>query len=159
MIYLIHIVYGILFATRGDGSKFPRWLWLLMCGAIAYGVTADIYDTLAYLWVFAVFGCLPTNALMSCVHGKLPDRADGKLQFMQDWAMMITRRFPNKSAYYDFGIIYAMIRGFWAWPAIIYLDSVPMAFLPLQGLLLFVLGRINQRYAVRVCEFWTGVLI
>ena len=155
----IHIVYGLLFATRGDGSQFPRPLWLAICFTMAYGVTADLYDALAYLYIFAVMGCLPTNALMSCVHGKLPDRPDGKWQFMQDLAMKITRRLPSRYGYWDFGIVYAAIPASWTLPAIIWLGNYWLLLLLLQGVVVFFLGRISQKWALRVCEFWTGFVV
>jgi hypothetical protein len=154
---LISLASGLAFAMRGSGM--PRFLWVTLMAAFAYGITDDVWQTLLWLWVYVVAGCLPTNALMSAVHGIFPMRGDGRWQFLQIATVAITERLPSKWAFYDFGIVYGILRNSLAIPAIIMLGKPWLMLILTQGFVYFACGKLYKRNAVRLGEFIIGAII
>ena len=96
----------------------------------------NIYEFAAYMYAFYTLRLLPTNALMSAHHGMLPTRTDGKWQWMQQIAFLMSK---GKSGYW-FGICYGIIRGLCVIPAVIYLAH----YVAVWKIILFVIGALSQ---------------
>ncbi|NBW22448.1 MAG: hypothetical protein EBR82_82325, partial [Caulobacteraceae bacterium] len=141
---LIPALLALFNAARGEG-KIGHWQWLILAFILINAQTLSLADTLAGMWVVFVMTIMPANVLFSAISGTWPQREDGAYQWMQDLAFKITRILPHKWAFYDLGIVYGVIKGCLAIPAILWLGHPVLWLLLLHGLFLFVMATLGGK--------------
>lgn len=168
---LIAASLALLNACRGQGKPskheeiqrklyLPKWLFL--------GCAAAITQDIAAMWVIVVLTCLPTNALMSCIHGDAPQREDhgefklfGKVLFKYSWQFLqeaAERITPKSWGYEAWGAVYGTLRASLALPAMIY--NPWLLVMLSSGLIYYACGQIcKEQKAVRVSEMVTGFMV
>lgn len=125
----------------------------------------NLIHPLLLLYIVQMITVVPTNGLMTCIHGKLPQREDGKWQWMQDAATIIAAkilpfRFDNPPYEgFAWGIIYGAVRALPTLPAAIYLFGSLGLVVLLHGLLFFLCGRISQTNGVLYANGITGAIM
>lgn len=171
------LFFAFISALLGSG-KVPRFVSL---GAVFIVLGLQFYAEpvllAAWLWVWGCVRLLPTNSLLSAVHGYKPARDDSRLwDWLQDlaiYAEKLTRTKKEKVGafkvetytdpnYYIFGIIYGFLRASLAIPAIIIIGNWwPLLFL-LSGFIYYAAGWYGRRYNgkdnVRWVEGFIGFL-
>lgn len=154
---LISLASGLCFALRGDGSGYRKWMWLITTFALVMAVSANMWDAGMLMWVYVVCGTLPTGGMFNAIHGELPALESKWFNWIRVAAIRITDYLPVKWAYYDYGVIFGIIRNSLTLPAIIMLGKPWMILVLLQGFALYALK--NVKNAVRWVEFFMGFII
>ncbi|NBW13721.1 MAG: hypothetical protein EBR82_37550 [Caulobacteraceae bacterium] len=156
---LIPALLSLFNMARGEG-KLSHANWLILCWLLINAQTLYLADTLAGMWIVVVVTIMPPHAMFSAIDGKMPGRKDGGYQWMQNLAYKATRALPHKWAFYDLGIVYGLIKGCLAIPAILWLGHPVLWLLLLHGLFLFVMATLGGKSkTVRIVDGVIGLII
>lgn len=144
MIIINVLLFAILFHLIGGWiPKLPRFIPVGIALFFIYHNHNDIYEFIAYSWIFYCLKLLPTNTLLSAINGKLPSRKDGKWQWMQKLALGLN---PIVIDGHIIGRYYGYIRALPAIPAIIYLMNPWLLLAFSQGEIYFIAGWLSRKY-------------
>lgn len=163
------IVLAIAVMLKGSGKISHTHYFSFITGFIGgYHFSNDWawLDCAALLSIIAGLTLLPTNGLMTCIHGILPGREDGRWQWMQDitTAILIAITPHNLGAIprweiFLWGVIYGAVRASLILVPALYIFGGWGLLILLHGLLYFLCGRISGKYGVRIAEGITGAMV
>lgn len=155
-------------ARAADGAdKIPRWVYVNICVIVVFYHTISslssiwsIYtDTAAWMWVLCVLTMLPPQSLFSAIHGEAPKRRDWNWYFLQRWSGINAKYVyklsddERKNFWYGFAMVYGAIRALLIIPAVIWLNEPWLMLAMLQGVLMWVCGKVSVKHAVMLHWF------
>jgi len=147
-------------ARAADGAdKISRTAYVAVCvGVVSVNLGNGIDhlpDFAAWMWVLCVLTMLPPHAMFSALHNGAPSRSDKFWQFLQVAAFWATVKVAPKMKNFNicYAMLYGAIRSLFIIPAVIWLNEPWLMLAMLQGVLMWVLGRMNQSRAVMVHWF------
>lgn len=157
-------------ARAADGAdKISRTAYVVICYLVVYANTTftsahivfRLLDTAAWMWVLCVLTMLPPHALFSAIHGEAPKREDGRWQWLQIAAKWMADhpKALDWQYWYWFAILYGAIRTLLIIPAVIWLNEPWIMLAMLQGVLMWVCGKVSKTHAVRMQEFISAAFI
>lgn len=137
------------------GNHISRTVYVILCLWVTYTTTLSLTDTAAWMWVLCVLTMLPTNTLLTAIHGIWPKRKDGRWQLLQDAAIAICNKWPVL----NLGVVYGAVRASLILPAALWIGEPWLVLCLLQGALYWVCGRISQQWAARMSEGVSGAFV
>lgn len=149
------LIYAIATMLRGQGI-WPHWFYTIFMAIMLFS-TMPWERAVAMYWVVFCLTIIPTNTLLSAIHGRMPGRKDGRWQFLQAAAIRVTNYLPPRWCAYDVGIAYGTLKALLALPAMIYVNPW-LCLLLGQGMIYFACGKLKARQ-VNIAEGITGALL
>ena len=152
---------------NGDGKRdVDRAFWVAAVIPMLFLINGDysldgFFMALPFAYVTFILGLLPTQTLLTAIHGRTPKRMDsGIMGMLQLWAIMYDTGKP-------IGVVFGFMRGLFCLPAIFalafagsYLSAAILLLLSLgHGGIYYLWGKRGEVTATRRSELTIGFLI